>query len=153
MKYVFILVLLIVAGAGGLMGLVVGIRWMNNMTQTPRIMPGERNFSMPAGVVPRGGELVVPKEQRDVAARQPNPIRPTPESVTIGRQHFQTFCSPCHGPEGKGGVTGPVATKFIPPPDLHRRRRRRHAVVRRGALVSGGVGRRELPAYARGQVA
>ena len=35
-------------------------------------------------------------------ARQPNPIRPTPESVTIGRQHFQTFCSPCHGPEGKG---------------------------------------------------
>ena len=118
MKYVFILVLLIVAGAGGLMGLVVGYRWMNNMTQTPRIMPGERNFSMPAGVVPRGGELVVPKEQRDVAARQPNPIRPTPESVTIGRQHFQTFCSPCHGPEGKGGVTGPVATKFIPPPDL-----------------------------------
>src|SRR5204863_8241892 len=92
-KYVFILVLLIVAGAGGLMGLVVGIRWRNNMTQTPRLMPGERNFSMPAGVVPRGGELVVPKEQRDVAARQPNPIRPTPESVTIGRQHFQTFCS------------------------------------------------------------
>src|SRR5207247_9373729 len=112
------LVHLICAGALCRMVLFVAIRWMNNMTQTPRIMPGERNFSMPAGVVPRGGELVVPKEQRDVAARQPNPIRPTPESVTIGRQHFQTFCSPCHGPEGKGGVTGPVATKFIPPPDL-----------------------------------
>ena len=25
---------------------------------------------------------------------------------------------PCHGAEGKGGVTGPVATKFIPTPDL-----------------------------------
>ena len=25
---------------------------------------------------------------------------------------------PCHGAEAKGGVTGPVAAKFIPPPDL-----------------------------------
>ncbi|PYN97599.1 MAG: hypothetical protein DMD91_17620 [Candidatus Rokuibacteriota bacterium] len=118
MKYVFILVLLVIAGAGGLMGAVVVYRWINNMTETPRIMPGERVFSMPAGVIPRGGELIVPKEQRDVAARQPNPIRATQDSVALGRQHFQTFCSPCHGPEGKGGVTGPVATKFIPPPDL-----------------------------------
>ena len=59
MKYVFILVLLVIAGAGGLMGAVVVYRWINNMTETPRIMPGERVFSMPAGVIPRGGELIV----------------------------------------------------------------------------------------------
>ena len=118
MKYVFILVLLIIASAGGLMGSVVVYRWINNMTQTPRIMTGERLFPMPTGVVARGGALIIPKEQRDVAAKQPNPIKPTPESVAMGRQHFLTFCSPCHGPEAKGGVTGPVATKFIPPPDL-----------------------------------
>ena len=118
MKYVFILVLLIVAGAGGLMGSVVVYRWINNMTHTARIVPGERVFAMPAGVVPRGGELVIPKEQRELAMKRPNPVKPTPESVAIGKERFITFCSPCHGPEAKGGTTGPVGTKFIPTPDL-----------------------------------
>ena len=118
MKYVFILTLLIVAAAGGLMGVALVVRWNDNMTQTPRIMPGERVFRMPAGVVPRGGELVIPKEQRELAARVPNPVRGTAESITIGRERYATFCAPCHGPEARGGVTGPVATKFIPAPDL-----------------------------------
>ena len=118
MKYVFILTLLIVAAAGGLMGVALVVRWSDNMTQTPRIMPGERVFRMPAGVVPRGGELVIPKEQRELAARVPNPVRGTSESIAIGRERYATFCAPCHGPEARGGVTGPVATKFIPPPDL-----------------------------------
>ena len=118
MKYVFILVLLVVASAGALMGGVVAYRWVNNMTHTARIVPGERVFAMPAGVVPRGGELVIPKEQRELAMKRPNPVKSTPESVALGKQRFVTFCAPCHGPEAKGGVTGPVATKFIPPPDL-----------------------------------
>jgi mono/diheme cytochrome c family protein len=117
-KYVFILCLLIVAAAGGLMGAAVVVRWNDNMTQTPRIVPGERVFRMPAGVVPRGGELIIPREQRDVAAKAPNPVKMSDASVAIGREHYTTFCAPCHGAEGKGGVTGPVATKFIPPPDL-----------------------------------
>jgi mono/diheme cytochrome c family protein len=118
MKYVFILVLLIVAGAAGLMGAVVVYRFVNNMTHTAKIVPGERVFAMPANVVPRGGELVIPKEQRDLAAKRANPIKTSPASVEIGREHYQTFCAPCHGPEVKGGVTGLVSTKFIPTPDL-----------------------------------
>ena len=65
MKYVFILTLLIVAASGGLMGAAVVVRWSDNMTKTAKIVPGERVFKMPAGVVPRGGELVLPKEARD----------------------------------------------------------------------------------------
>lgn len=118
MKYVFVLVLLLVAASGGVMGAAVVVRFVDNMSQTPRIMPGERVFPMPAGVVARGGALILPREQREAAARQPNPVRPGPESVAEGRQHYQVFCAPCHGPEGRGGVTGPVATRFIPPPDL-----------------------------------
>lgn len=118
MKYVFILCLLLVAVAGGLMGAAVVVRWNDNMTRTPRIVPGERVFRMPAGVVPRGSDLIIPKEQRDVAAKEPNPVKTSESSVTIGREHFTTFCTPCHGSEGKGGVSGPVATKFIPAPDL-----------------------------------
>jgi mono/diheme cytochrome c family protein len=118
MKYVFILVLLIIAGAGALMGGVVAFRWVDNMTQTARVQPGERVFAMPPGVVPRGGTLIIPREQRELAAKAPNPIKPTESSLAIGRQQYATFCTPCHGPEAKGGTTGPVSTKFIPTPDL-----------------------------------
>ena len=146
MKYVFILVLLIIAGAGGVLGVVVAIRWVNNMTQTARIMPGERTFAMPSGVVPRGGTLTIPKEQREVAAKVPNPIKPTESSLTLGRQHFQTFCTPCHGPEAKGGTTGPVATKFIPTPDLTNAelQRQRTDGYWHSYIVAGGA---VMPAY------
>jgi mono/diheme cytochrome c family protein len=118
MKYVFLLVLLIVGGIAATMGGVVAIRWVDNMTQTPRFVTGERVFPMPTGVVARGGTVILPREQREAAAKQPNPVKPTVESVTLGRDRYVTFCAPCHGPEVKGGVTGPVATKFVPPPDL-----------------------------------
>jgi mono/diheme cytochrome c family protein len=118
MKYVFMLVLLLVAGTGGLMGAVVVYRFINNMTETPRVQPGERVFVMPAGAVPRGGSLILPKEQRELAAKQPNPVKSSEASVATGKARYATFCTPCHGPEGKGGVTGLVATKFVPPPDL-----------------------------------
>lgn len=118
MKYVFILVLVVLVGAAGLMGGVVAYRFVNNMTQTARIQPGERVFAMPAGVVPRGGEMIIPKEQRDLAAKIANPVKATPASIAAGKQGYDVFCSPCHGPEAKGGVTGPVATKFIPTPDI-----------------------------------
>jgi mono/diheme cytochrome c family protein len=71
---------------------------------------------MPAGVVARGGELPIPREARDLAARRPNPVPATAHSVAEGGQRFQTFCAPCHGSGGKGD--GPVSAKFIPPPDL-----------------------------------
>jgi mono/diheme cytochrome c family protein len=117
-KYVFILVLGCIGAAAGLMAVIIGYRWMHDMTQTQRIVAGERVFAMPAGVVPRGGEAIIPKEQRDVAAKMPNPVKSSAESIAIGRERFATFCTPCHVPEAKGGVSGPVATKFIPPPDL-----------------------------------
>ncbi|MGH7388862.1 MAG: c-type cytochrome [Candidatus Rokuibacteriota bacterium] len=146
MKYVFILVLLIVAASGGLMGAVVAYRWVHNMTATARIDPGERVFAMPAGVVPRGGELFIPKEQRELAMKRPNPVKPTPESVAVGKEHFATFCAPCHGAEARGGVTGPVATKFIPPPDLTNAemQRQRTDGYWHSYIVAGGA---VMPAY------
>jgi len=115
-RYVFGLALLIVLGAGGLLSFAVVTRFLNNMTQTPRIVTGERVFPMPAGVVARGGELTIPKESRDRAAKRPNPFPATPASLALGEQRFRTFCTPCHGEHGKGN--GLVSAKFIPPPDL-----------------------------------
>ncbi len=105
-------------GLLALVGAVVVYRFVDNMTHTARIVPGERTFAMPAGVVARGKDAVIPKEQREIAMRVPNPVRMSAPSVAIGRERYVTMCAPCHGPEAKGGVTGPVATKVIPPPDL-----------------------------------
>ena len=116
MKYVFVLVLLMLGGVAGVLGLNVGYRWFHNMTESPRIMPGERAFSMPTGSVPRGGELRLPKEEREAAALRRNPIPATPASVQKGGELFVIYCTPCHGPQGKGN--GPVSTKFVPPADL-----------------------------------
>jgi mono/diheme cytochrome c family protein len=118
MKYVFLLVLGVVGMAAAVMGAVVVIRFVDNMTQTPKFQTGERVFAMPTGVVARGGTLILPREQRELAAKEPNPVKPTPDSVAVGKERYATFCQPCHGAEAKGGVTGPVATKFVPPPDL-----------------------------------
>jgi putative copper resistance protein D len=118
MKYVFILVLLLVGAVAAGMGGVVALRWVDNMTQTPAVTTGERVFPMPTGVVARGGTLILPREQREAAAKQPNPVKPTAESIAVGKDRYVTFCAPCHGPEVKGGVTGPVSTKFVPTPDL-----------------------------------
>jgi mono/diheme cytochrome c family protein len=45
-----------------------------------------------------------------------NPQPPTEESILRGDSTFVRLCVPCHGPEMKGN--GPVAAKFIPPPDI-----------------------------------
>jgi copper resistance protein D len=76
----------------------------------------------------------------------PNPVKATESSVALGKQHFQTFCLPCHGAEAKGGVTGPVATKFIPPPDLTNAelQRQRTDGYWHSYIVAGGA---VMPAY------
>lgn len=116
MKYVFLLVLLLLGGVASVLALNVGTRWFNNMTESPKILPGERSFVMPAGSVPRGGELRLPPAQRELAAARRNPIAASPASVQIGGDLFAIYCTPCHGTLGKGD--GPVSTKFVPPADL-----------------------------------
>ena len=96
MKYVFVVVLLVLGGAAGALGSIVVYRWTHNMFQTQRLMPGKAVFSM--------------------AAARKNPVAATPESVKKGHELFAIYCTPCHGPSGKGG--GLVAAKFVPPPDL-----------------------------------
>jgi mono/diheme cytochrome c family protein len=46
-----------------------------------------------------------------------NPILPSKQNLEKGQQHFNTFCSPCHGyfAEGKSRLQG----QFPSPPSLH----------------------------------
>ena len=147
------------------LGGVVAFRWVNNMT------PDRPDHARRARLLDAGGRggarrcLIIPKEQREVAAKMPNPMKATEASLAIGRQQYQTFCVPCHGAEAKGGTSGPVAHEVHPDagPDqcraaaatdrrllaqLHRGRGRGDAVLRRGAVLRGGVAHRELPPLA-----
>lgn len=145
-KVTFALVVLILGGAATLMGGIVVVRWQDNMTHTVKVVPGEQVFAMPTGTLPRsGGELVLPREEREAAAKRPNPLRPTPESVMTGQRLFGIYCTPCHGPEGKGD--GPVSPKFVPPPDLT------HPSIQKGRSDGYmqhviGMGGAVMPAYA-----
>ena len=60
---------------------------------------------------------------QDVAERQRldktfvNPQAADDSSIARGARKYMRTCVPCHGLDMKGD--GPVAAKFIPPPDLH----------------------------------
>ena len=45
-----------------------------------------------------------------------NPTKATVNSLDRGKQLYQIYCALCHGVDAKG--KGPVAAKFVPPPDL-----------------------------------
>jgi len=117
MKYVFVLVLLGVGALAGIQGVAILYRWNHDMIETQRVMPGEVNFAMAPGSLPRsGGQLYYSKEQRDAASLRKNPVPPTPESIKKGGDLFAVYCTPCHGESGKGN--GLVAAKFVTPADL-----------------------------------
>jgi mono/diheme cytochrome c family protein len=54
--------------------------------------------------------------REEMGKKLANPVPFTPQSVDSGRRLFEIYCALCHGANGKG--MGPVAIKFIPPPDL-----------------------------------
>jgi mono/diheme cytochrome c family protein len=117
MKYVFVLVLLLVGGVAGVQGLAIVYRWTHDMIQTQGVRPGEMNFAMAPGSLPRsGGQLYYSKEQREAAALRKNPVPASAESIRKGGNLYVVYCTPCHGPSGKGN--GPVVAKYVPPPDL-----------------------------------
>jgi mono/diheme cytochrome c family protein len=115
-KWVFLVCLLAVFGAGGLMTGLVGYRWLTSMQADVKLVPGEAELGRlvaPAGTVSRDGELVV---AREAYANRKSPVPRTPESIGRGKRLFAIYCTPCHGLTGKGD--GLVTPRFIPPPDL-----------------------------------
>ncbi len=92
-----------------------GWPWSTDMDKQPSVRPQEAPLLPPVGSIPRQGRE--PRMTRmEAGERLRNPVKPTAASVEDGKRLFQIYCALCHGPDGKGG--GPVATKFIPPPDL-----------------------------------
>ncbi len=85
------------------------------MEKQPSIRSQEAPRPPPMLSIPRQG-----KERRmnrmEAGEKLRNPVVRTDASIENGKWLFQIYCALCHGPDAKGG--GPVAAKFIPPPDL-----------------------------------
>jgi mono/diheme cytochrome c family protein len=114
MKWVFLLCLLGVGAVAAVMGGLVAYRWTTSMQNDVKLVPGQLTMGQPAGTVPReGAELVV---ARELYASRKNPVPADPASLTRGPKLYDVYCTPCHGPGGKGD--GLVTPRFIPAPDL-----------------------------------
>ena len=46
------------------------------------------------------------------AARQPNPVKPTPESLASGKKWYAIDCALCHGDTGDGKTSNPSSVKI-----------------------------------------
>ncbi len=86
-----------------------------DMRRSPAIPPQEMLLDLPdSSVAVTGQEPVLPLEV--AAATLKNPVAPDTSSLRKGGQTYALYCTPCHGPNLDG--KGPVAPKFLPPPDL-----------------------------------
>lgn len=81
-----------------------------------------------------------------LAAHLHNPIAYSDSVFARGERKFMRMCTPCHGTSMKGD--GPVAPKFIPPPDLLAKTTRERAdgyiysYIRHGGAVMPSYGDR-----------
>jgi len=106
------------------------------------------SFSPPPGAVPVQG-VEPPMTQEEADQRLVDPVPPDQASLEEGKKRFETFCVPCHGLDAKG--QGPVAPKFIPPPDLTqdlfkgRTDGYIYATIRNGGAIMPAFGERLSP--------
>ena len=122
---------------------VAKVGWFSTMHRSISIQP----YALPprapvAGTVPITGadpELHVDRtEDLPALNRLKNPAARTSESINRGQQLFAIYCYPCHGTTGKGD--GPVAEKFMTPPDLTADQARKYSDGYLFAMVRYGRG-------------
>jgi len=121
-----------------------GCPWFSNMADQESVRPLEQ---APRPAVANTLPLdypVVPAISFEEANQLANPRPATPPSVEAGGALYGTYCQVCHGDTGAGD--GPVAPKFLRPPNLKG--------ASRGfsdgyifALITNGRG--NMPAYNR----
>ena len=104
-------------------GTAVTLPWDTDMQDQPSIkaqeavVPDNRS-SMPVGgrdgYPPPEDIIELVRARLDAGRTLVNPIPKSPESLSRGREMYDTHCIVCHGPEGRGN--GPVGRKFVPQP-------------------------------------
>lgn len=92
-----------------------GWLWRSDMKNQPSIRAQEAPRPSPANSVSR--QRKEPRLDRvEAGKRLRNPVEPSANAMENGKKLYGIYCALCHGTNGRGG--GPVAGKFVPPPDL-----------------------------------
>lgn len=103
--------LILLVGAG----FAYGWPWSTDMAKQPSIKPQAAPRGSPTESVPIQGKEPL-MDRIEAGKKLQNPVASTAVSTEKGKRLFNTYCASCHGPEARGD--GPVARKFVPPPDL-----------------------------------
>lgn len=96
------------------------IEYMPDMMDQTSVKAQEEVMKMPvAGTKARGfNEYPYSILEADLAGRElVNPLEINRQNLLKGKAAYETFCTPCHGFQGKGN--GTVVPKFPAPPSLH----------------------------------
>jgi len=117
---------------------------VRDMRTTVALLPQQGFYRAPdsSSVPITGKDYVLDREA--LAASFVNPEPPSDSSVARGERKFQKTCIPCHGLQLRGD--GPVAAKFVPPPDLLAKMTRDrkdgyiYAYIRHGGAVMPSYG-------------
>ena len=92
-----------------------GWPWSTDMFYSQAVKPFEEApLAPPEDALAVDGE--VPLDRTTAEATLSNPVPATAEAIARGRALYHDYCFPCHGAGARGD--GPVAAKFIPPPNL-----------------------------------
>lgn len=90
--------------------------WSTDMFRSPAIEPLTRTpRNQPAGTLSESE--IEPLSPQAAGKKRHNPFRATPTVLKKGQALFETYCTPCHGNDGRG--FGPVRYLLrVPPADL-----------------------------------
>ncbi len=126
----------------------------NWMVEQEKIIPQEKSeifadgFGMRkpvAGTVARGDQVYPYHDSPEEAALfLKNPLLPSKENLELGKEKFDTFCSPCHGYYGEGDSR--LRGQFPNPPSLHSEKVRNWSDGRIYHVIE--VGQNVMPSYA-----
>lgn len=127
------------------------VPWFSSMSQQPAVETYEEApRAAPEGAVSLRDRPRYPLAEAESLA---NPLRATSDNVSRGRVRFEQFCTPCHGPTGRGdgavimSEERPRGIPFTPALDLHSEA----AKARSDGYLWGMIteGRGLMPSYRR----
>ncbi len=138
-----IICLLVVAVSLIAAGRVHGLPWSTDLYGQPELEAGTEPKAPPEHTVPTTGVEPPLSSRMSVRIKAglalKNPVPVSEESLATGKALFNIYCTPCHGPQGKGD--GSVIGKGIPSSDLHADRTKRqkdgyiYVTIRSGGII------------------
>jgi mono/diheme cytochrome c family protein len=120
----------------------------NSFAPNPVTRDGKTLQAPVAGTIPRGFQPLryraTPEDALRAGRELRNPVSDSPDALAQGRALYRTFCSVCHGEQGRGD--GPLVPRIPNPPSYTSERVRTLAPGHILHVITYGSGR--MPSYA-----